>query len=91
MSQSSDTGVILALIDRFEKERLPRLLELKEKVGSGDVLSEADIDFLGKVTHDAQQNKALIDRHPEWHEFCANVIHLYEEIIDQAFENEKRR
>jgi hypothetical protein len=86
---SNDDGVILALIDRFEKQRLPRLKTLKEKVDSGGLLSDGDIEFLETVIHDAQQSKALIDRHPEWQSFCANVVHLYETITEKALNNEK--
>jgi len=90
MAKSShEDGVILALIERFEKQRLPRLKILKEKVDRGEVLSEGDVRFLGTVMHDAQQSKHLIDRHPEWHSFCSYVIHLYEAITEKALENEK--
>jgi hypothetical protein len=86
---SKDDGVILALIDRFEKQRLPRLRALKEKVDAGGLLSEEDIEFLDTVIHDAQQSKPLIDRHPDWQSFCANVVHLYETITEKALDNEK--
>jgi len=86
---SKDDGVILALIERFEKQRLPRLQVLKEKVDGGELLNEEDIEFLDTVIHDAQQSKPLIDRHPEWQSFCANVVHLYETITEKALENEK--
>jgi len=86
---SKDDGVILALIDRFEKQRLPRLQALKEKVDAGGLLSEEDIEFLDTVIHDAQQSKPLIDRHPDWQSFCAHVVHLYETITEKALDNEK--
>jgi hypothetical protein len=86
---SHEDGVIMALIDRFERQRLPRLLALKEKADSGKLLSGTDIEFLNTVIHDAQQSKRLIDRHPEWHAFCANVVHLYETITEKALDNEK--
>jgi hypothetical protein len=86
---SDEDGVILALIDRFEKQRLPRLKALKEQVDSGEVLSAGDVEFLDTVMHDAQQSKHLIDRHPEWHSFCSYVIHLYEAITEKALDNEK--
>jgi hypothetical protein len=85
-----ETGIILSLIDRFERQRLPRLLELRERVETGELLDEADIEFIDQVIHDAQQSKPLIDKHPEWQKFCARVIHLYEEITEQALKNEKR-
>jgi len=86
---SDEDGVILALIERFEKQRLPRLLALREKVDRGELLSGEDIKFLDTVIHDAQQSKQLIDRHPEWHNFCSKVVHLYESITEKALENEK--
>jgi hypothetical protein len=54
------------------------------------VLNESDIRFMTQVTLDAQKNKPLIDRHPEWQKFCAEVIHLYEEVVEKALENEKK-
>jgi hypothetical protein len=86
---SSEDGIILALIDRFEKQRLPRLQALKAKTENGERLTSEEIEFLDTVIHDAQKSKQLIDRHPEWHVFCANVVHLYETITEKALENEK--
>ncbi|MGB5397929.1 MAG: hypothetical protein WBN96_12335 [Gammaproteobacteria bacterium] len=86
---SKEEGVILTLIERFEKQRLPRLLELKEKSDSGECLSEDDVAFLDTVIKDAQNSKHLIDRHPEWQTFCAKVVHLYETITEKSLENEK--
>ena len=91
MHESEDeVGVIVALMERFERQRLPRLLALKEKVDRGEVLDESDIAFIEEVTQDAQRSKPLMDKHPEWHKFCANVVHLYETITEKALENEKR-
>jgi hypothetical protein len=40
MEESADElGTIYALMERFEKQRLPRLLELKKRVDEGGVLS----------------------------------------------------
>jgi len=90
MKESTDElGTIYALIERFEKQRLPRLLELKERVDKGGVFSEFDIQFMTQVTLDAQRSKPLIDRHPEWHEYCEKVIHLYEEVAEKALANEE--
>ncbi|MDH3986251.1 MAG: hypothetical protein OEV12_07555 [Gammaproteobacteria bacterium] len=86
---SSENGVILVLIKRFEKQRLPRLMSLKQKVDNGGVLSDDDIEFLSMIIHDSQKSKHLIDRHPEWHSFCSCVAHLYETITEKALENEK--
>ena len=86
---SDELAVIYALIERFEKQRLPRLLDIKNRVDRGGVLTESDIHFMLEIADDAQRSKRLIDRHPEWHRFCAEVIHLFEEVAEKALENEK--
>jgi hypothetical protein len=87
--ENNDDGAIFALIERFEKYRLPKLMDLKDKTDKGERLSDVDIEFLDTVIHDAQQSKRLIDNHPEWQEFCAKVVHLYETITEKALNNEK--
>ena len=85
---SHDDGVILALIRRFETQRLPKLKALKAQTERGERLSDVDIAFLDTVIHDAMQSKPLIDKHPEWQSFCANVIHLCETITEKGLEIE---
>lgn len=87
---SKEAGVIMALEERFEKQRLPRLRSLKDKVDAGNVLNDEDIQFLEQVINDAMHSKPLMDRHPEWQGFCAHVIHLYEEITEKALQNEEK-
>jgi len=89
LDASEEDGVILMLIERFEKQRFPRLRALKELVDRGELLSDDDIEFLDAVIHDSQQSKRLMDRHPEWQLFCAEVVHLYETITEKALDNEK--
>lgn len=86
---STQAGTIQVLVERFEKQRLPRALRLKEKVDNGGRLDEADIEFLEKVFHDAQYVKPLVDKNPEWQELTARAVSLYEAITAKALENEK--
>jgi hypothetical protein len=65
-NMSPDAGVIQALVEKFETQRLPRALALKEKVDGGAVLSNADVAFLQEVFDDAQYIGPLLERHPEW-------------------------
>ena len=90
MAESSkDTGVILALIERFETQRLPRAQALKTKVDRGDLLSDQDLAFLNQVLEDAQHIKTLVHKHHEWQPLVAQAIALYKEITDKALANEK--
>ncbi|MGD8935720.1 MAG: hypothetical protein PVF07_04515 [Thiogranum sp.] len=84
-----DTGLITVLLERFEKQRLPRAQSLKEKVDRGELLDEFDLSFLEEVFADAHKIKPLVDRHPEYQELVSRAIRLYKEITAKAMENEK--
>jgi hypothetical protein len=91
MKQSSeDTGVILALMERFNEQRLPRALALKKRVEQGECLTEPDIAFLEEVFRDANHVMPLVDKHPELQPIASRAISLYKEITEKALENEKR-
>ena len=85
-----DAGVTQVLLDRLNNQRLPRALELKEKVDAGESLGEYDLRFLDEVFADAQTIQPMVDRHPEYQPLVARVIHLYKEILDKALENENK-
>jgi hypothetical protein len=74
-----DAGVIQALLERFEKFRMPMVLELNER----------EIEYLEQVLQDAHANRALVDRHPEWQKVSAQIVSLYKHITEKALENEK--
>ena len=87
---SKDAGIIQVLVERFEKHRLPNLLELKDKVDSGEKLNDIELGWLEEIIEDAQENRALADRPPEWQKISAQVASLYSQITEKALENEKK-
>lgn len=88
--KSHDPGVIHALVERLNTQRLPRALDLKKKVDAGGTLGEHDMHFLESVFHDAETIKPLVSRNPEYQQLAARIIKLYKEIVDKAMENEKK-
>ena len=84
-----DAGIIEVLLERFEKQRLPRALALKEKVEKGEALDDWETAYLEEMLEDARQVKTLIDKHPEYQELYTRAVHLYKEITDKALENAK--
>ena len=84
-----DAGMLAVLIERFETQRLPRALDLKEKVDKGGRLDEFDLAFLEEVFSDSQEIKPLIERHPEHQEIRTKMMGLYREITEKALANER--
>jgi hypothetical protein len=85
----SDEATEKALVDRLN-DRLPRILELKERVDRGARMSDADIAFLKDMVEDAQRSQSFIVRHPDLHQLAGEVVSLYAQIMQKAMENESR-
>ena len=84
-----DQGLIAVLMERFETQRLPRALALKEKVDQGECLNEFDIAFLEETFADSTKVMPLLARHPEYELLASKVASLYREITEKALANEK--
>lgn len=92
MQHSQDEkGTMAALMERLSKERLPRLIAIKDYVDRGEPLSELDIEFLAQAFRDANDNRQHIMAFPEYADIVANVARLYSEIMAKAVENEPNR
>ncbi|MDO8842885.1 MAG: hypothetical protein Q7U98_16900 [Methylicorpusculum sp.] len=88
MNISNDLGVITVLLERFEKQRLPRVLGIKAKVDDLQCLEEIDIKFLKGLIIDAQNNMPVFQRHPEFKELIGKITFLYHEITEKALNNQ---
>lgn len=84
-----DAGLLAVLMERGQKQRLPRALDLKKKVDGGELLDDFDIEFLEDVFDSFSENQALLDRHPEYQELVSRMISIYSDIMDKATKNEK--
>jgi hypothetical protein len=82
-------GITGALLERLEKERLPRLLSIKDRVDLGQPLASHDIEFLDRVIRDATDNQHLIEAIPHCQVLFSQVVHLYHDITERALQNEQ--
>lgn len=90
MSDSkAEDGVIVALVERFRNLRLPRALNIKARVDRGEVLQDAEIDFLNRVLQDATEIQSMVKRRPEFEQVAAQAVHLYHEITEKALQNQR--
>jgi hypothetical protein len=86
---SKDLGVLAVLAKRMTEERLPKALELKERIDKGGVLNDLDLNFLEQIVKEAGELKPIIERNPTAREVGARMLQLYREITEKALANEK--
>ncbi len=87
--EKDDAGLAQVLLERFEKQRLPRISEIKQQLDKGNKLNEFDIEYLSEALHDARTLLPYLDRHPEYQALLSSVFHYYKLITDEALDNEK--
>ena len=80
-------GVIFALVERIEKQRLPRALSIRKKLEAGGKLDTPDLKFLEQVAKDGKNIKPLLDEFPEWEPLAQKMYSLYLEIVKMHQEN----
>jgi len=88
-NQSDDAGTIQALLDRLVNFRLPRAMAIKKRIDAGERLTDADIAFLKNALEDAHHGLRYVSRNPEFQVLGSQIIHLYDDIVRKATENEK--
>jgi hypothetical protein len=90
VDSSNDAGTIQVLLERLNTQRLPRALEIKQKVDGGERLDDFDVQFLKTVLEDAREGENLAARHPEYRALIGQLLGLYNEITRIALENEQK-
>lgn len=91
MNESTKQEAIKAVIlERFQKQRLPRILDIRNSVDAGNPLSKLDTEFLDEWIRDAQDNRHFFDDGPEDIQILfAKVVQLYKEITATALQIEQ--
>ena len=90
-SKDKDKGVIFVLLDRFNKQRLPRAKEMKKRVDAGELLTELDHSFIKEVFDEGRKIEQIVERNPEYRELYNNAFNLWHEVINKDRENQKNK
>jgi hypothetical protein len=77
------------LARRLEQQRLPRILDIKDLVDRGELLSDYDLRFLQSVLRDAERVIAMKVQQTEFQHLVDHVVTLYHAITEQALANEQ--
>jgi len=87
---SNDAGMIQVLLDRFNNQRLPRMLEIKAKAERGEKLNDYELEFLEHTLGDTRSASHMLQRHPEFTDLVSRIAALYKEIATKALANESK-
>jgi hypothetical protein len=88
--KEKDKGLIMVLLERFNKQRLPRALTLKKKVDSGELLDDYDHKYIKELQKDSSEVMLIIERNPEYKDLAVKITSLWNEIIEKDTENRKK-
>lgn len=83
----NDTGIILVVLQNLEKQCLPRVVEIKQRLDDGAILNEFEIEYLSCALHNTQSFMPYLGRHPEYEPLFSKVIHYYKSVTDEALDN----
>ena len=86
-----DKAMVQVLLERMEKQRLPHLIDIREKLDQDQKLSSYDIEFLDEVFSDTRDNEHFVhNADDDLKILFMKVVNLYTEIMAKALENEKK-
>lgn len=83
-------GTAYVLLMRLHNERLPRAMELKEKVDRGERLTDYDKEYLKRVLSEAGGVRRAANMVPEYRDLVKKMQSLYDEITSKALVNEQK-
>jgi len=82
-------GTIMVLLERLNKDRLPRAMALKERVDRGEKLSDRDRVFLKEASNNIRTVTPLTAKNPEYQPLLDKLANLVSHISRKALENEQ--
>lgn len=80
-------GISQVSVTRFVKYLLPFLLQVKEEMDQGRLLTDGELELLTRMVERAHNINRFVYEHPELKTLVAEVIDLVHDITGQAVAN----
>lgn len=90
-SMLNKKGVLQVVLVNYEKRKIPQILNIRDSVERGAVLSEHDIKFLFEMYREVYQYKSFFENNTEYAELYIGFARIYCRIAYRALANEKRQ
>ncbi len=91
MNDQEHEGVEEAVLEQFVEHTLPIVMEIKEHVDAGKALTEGELEIMDRLIHRAHNFGPIAYEFPELQSLIAKIIDLYEEITEEALDNEQHK
>lgn len=88
--QTDDNGLLTVLMERYEKQRLPRILAMQAKVARGEPLVSFDIQYLQEVAASVNELRPFLNRHPECNTLATHLVNLCADVAQKGVSIEQR-
>ena len=75
-----ELGVVQVVLERYNREWLPALLDMRKKVDRGETLDDRDISLLSKAIEEARGGATFAKAHPEFKSLIDRATALYAHI-----------
>ena len=82
-----EEGVSQVAITQFVHYRLPFLLQVKQEMDDGKVLTDGELELMTRIVSRAHHANRFAYQHPELKELIARVIDLVHDIAGEALAN----
>jgi len=86
---NKEIGIILVLLEHFEKKNLPQMDDVREKLENGCRIDEVAIRSITEALDHISKLQPYVERYPEYKVVVAKVMAYYGLVVSEVIANEK--
>ena len=83
----NELGVVQVTLQRFNRDVIPALKNMKARVDQGEVLHERETEALEKAIKRSVRGREFAKKHPEYSNLVETANEIYEYIAKKSAEN----